>query len=1441
MTRSLGRCSVALALAAWATFGWAETGRTTASARPAPAALAGAQFLTAADLDGDGRAELIGADAGGRLAAAKAEGTTTAAASLAAGGLVAAGDVDGDGRVEVVVAAGSALDVLRADGKGGFEGVARIALPGTATALAVGEINRPDGVADIVVGVEGARLVVFQSIYGAAKAVPEVVELPADPWSIALGHLDAAYPADVAVATAKGVFVARGIDRAADPRATLRFAAAPGVDEARDVVFGRFARGAAVEPGLAALDGDGAVRILSYRDGRWTAETRLAGPRGLTRLAAAKITSALGDDVAAIDPDNRSIVVASATGSESLELRGTPTALVAAPLSGRGRADLAAAIAGGGAELLPQREPIPFVVDDASDDAATAADDANPGDGVCATAGGTCTLRAAIMETNKSAGPTSITFNLTTPSIALKQALPPLVQATTIDGGAARVELTPDASAAASFVGLDLSADATAGTTSAGSVIRSLVIDRMGSWGLRIATAGNSVENCYVGPTAAGAAPATKNNGGILITGAGATGNMIGGATADKRNLISGNSTAGIRIDAGASGNTIAGNYVGTNAAGTAYLVSSPGDGVQIQGGSTNNVIGGVAAAPGSAPGNVISGNGSYSGAYGINVKDAGTNGTLIQGNLVGPQASGTAGIGNGSVAHVMVQGGSGATTIGGATASARNVISGNGGYNSNYGVEINGSSDNLVYGNYLGVDATGAAQLKNGRSGVYLTNGAKNNKIGDLADAPGLPPGNVISGNGNGAPTSDTDYRGGVTIEGSSTTGNFVRGNIVGLDAAGTKSLPNAEAGVRILLGAGNTVGGADVRARNVLSGNGPGSGSQAADGVAVWGAANTVIQGNYCGVAPDGTKAIANAGAGIRVMTKSGYTFASGTTIGGQTATPGAAPGNVVSGNSGDGIALVGTSSSAQNVLNTVIKGNLVGLNAAGTAALKNNGSFGVRIDAAKGTQLGGGQALDRNVISGNNDGVRIYNADGVSVQGNYIGLAADGATAVPNNNSGVKISTGATNATVGGDAATPGAAPGNVISGNKCSGTYPNDAAVKVEYTSGPNTIAGNLLGADATGTTAVPNLGDGVDIVSSAAGTTVARNVISGNAKYGVEIAASGISSPTKIVGNWIGVAVDKTTALGNTLAGINVGAGGAGSLIGGTSGATPGACTGDCNVVANNGGAGVVVGGTYSNNAVAIRANSIYGNGGIGIDLKGDGVTPNGANPGSGANNLQNYPILTAAQFDGANLTVGGVINTSKNTAVTIDVFGNAQVDPTGYGEGQTYLGAATCTTDANGFCAFTTAPIAVAATNIAATATDAGGNTSEFSHYFVNPSGGVPASGDGMVLVTKGGDGKLGLSFGAACGATTYALYSGATSVPQQAPVWSGFVCDVKSGDAYDPTVAPGDVHYFVIVAQNGVTEGSYGTDSKGAERAPHGATLSGACVLPQSLSVGCP
>ena len=122
MTRSLGRCSVALALAAWATFGWAETGRTTASARPAPAALAGAQFLTAADLDGDGRAELIGADAGGRLAAAKVEGTTTAAASLAAGGLVAAGDVDGDGRVDVVVAAGSALDVLRADGKGGFEG-----------------------------------------------------------------------------------------------------------------------------------------------------------------------------------------------------------------------------------------------------------------------------------------------------------------------------------------------------------------------------------------------------------------------------------------------------------------------------------------------------------------------------------------------------------------------------------------------------------------------------------------------------------------------------------------------------------------------------------------------------------------------------------------------------------------------------------------------------------------------------------------------------------------------------------------------------------------------------------------------------------------------------------------------------------------------------------------------------------------------------------------------------------------------------------------------------------------------------------------------------------------------------------------------------------------------------------------------------------------------
>lgn len=322
------------------------------------------------------------------------------------------------------------------------------------------------------------------------------------------------------------------------------------------------------------------------------------------------------------------------------------------------------------------------------------------------------------------------------------------------------------------------------------------VISGNGGRGVQLlsSSSGNLIQGNYIGTDAGGTQDRGNGGWGVFVTG-GSTNNTIGGSAPGAGNVISGNGEEGVRIgSAGASGNVVAGNLIGTDATGSAALGNDL-EGVHVTA-APSTTIGGTAA----GAGNVISGNGPR----GILISDGAT-GTEVQGNLIGLDSAGTAALPNGS--GILIQN-SDANTIGGATAGARNVISGN----TNTGVRIAAGAEpatgNVVAGNFIGTDASGTAALGNGGEGVHLhgEGGAavSSNTIGGAAAGAG----NVIAGN----------VGSGVLASGDNSTGNAILGNRIGTDLASSLPLPNAS-GVRFEDGAS-----AQVQANHILS-NGTGA----------------------------------------------------------------------------------------------------------------------------------------------------------------------------------------------------------------------------------------------------------------------------------------------------------------------------------------------------------------------------------------------------------------------------------------------------------------------------------------------------------------------------------------------------------------------------------------------------------------------------------------
>ena len=498
---------------------------------------------------------------------------------------------------------------------------------------------------------------------------------------------------------------------------------------------------------------------------------------------------------------------------------------------------------------------------------------------------------------------------------------------------------------------------------SGGSVIRGLAINRFPQSGMFVATGGNIIEGNFIGTNPTGTAALSNSGDGITVR---SFGNTIGGTAAGAGNLIAGNLNDGIDINGAFSNNLIQGNRIGTNAAGTAAIPNTF-QAVFIGGGATNNTIGGTAA----GASNLLSGNG----ASGILIQGVGTAGNAVLGNFIGTNATGTAAIPNVN-SGVIVSNGAANNAIGGTTAAARNIISGN----TTFGVFLTaaGTTGNTVAGNYIGTNPTGTAAVPNGNDGVRIQ--SPGNTIGGTAAGAG----NLISGN-----LSD-----GVELNGAGANNNIVQGNRIGTNADVTTAIPNTFRGVAMFAGASNnTVGGAAAGARNILSGN-----SSSGIVFSGLGTNGNVASGNFIGTNATGTAAIPNA-AGVVVQLQ-----AANNTIGG----PQVAERNVISGNSQMGVQFVNAGTTGNRVL-----GNFIGTNATGTGAVP-NGAYGVDVsNTASGNTIGGEQTGEGNVISGNSlSGVAFRGAATDSgantLVGNLIGTDATGTAAIGNALAGVFVMT-------------------------------------------------------------------------------------------------------------------------------------------------------------------------------------------------------------------------------------------------------------------------------------------------------------------------------------------------------------------------------------------------------------------------------------------------
>jgi hypothetical protein len=443
-----------------------------------------------------------------------------------------------------------------------------------------------------------------------------------------------------------------------------------------------------------------------------------------------------------------------------------------------------------------------------------------------------------------------------------------------------------------------------------------------------------------------------------------------------------------------------------------------------------------------------------------------------------------------------------------------------------------------------------------------------------------------------------------------------------------------------------------------------------------------NTVV-GCYVGLNSNGSAVAPNAYAGIGFSNGAHNNIIGGTT---------SALRNVISGNLVSGIYV-------NNATANVVLGNYLGTDRTGGVAVP-NGYAGVWLDVGSvSNTIGGTTAGTRNVLSGNSVGVSIT-ATGVGqnvIAGNYIGVNATGTAALPNSGDGVSIFVGAQQNTIGGSVS--GAK--NVISGNGGNGVTISDSG-----TTG-NVVTANFIGINAAGTAALPNAFNGVGIYNGAqsntiGGTTVSkRNVVSGNTYDGISLADSG-TNLNNVQGNVIGLNAAGTGAIPNGFRGVTMANGAQSNTVGGT-------IAGAGNTISGNTYEGIDLFDTGTTHN-SFRQNSIHDNGDLGIRLS----TDNGGTP----NDLQAAPHLLSAVIGTGNITIRGSLTSTPNTIFTVEFFANSTADPSGFGEGQTFLGTTQVRTNASGTGNINKVLSVTVQSGyaVSSTATSPLGSTSEFSN-----------------------------------------------------------------------------------------------------------------------------
>jgi hypothetical protein len=464
----------------------------------------------------------------------------------------------------------------------------------------------------------------------------------------------------------------------------------------------------------------------------------------------------------------------------------------------------------------------------------------------------------------------------------------------------------------------------------------------------------NLVQGNTIGADATGSTDVDNAFADVFI-GNGAANNTVGGTTTAAGNLLTSAFQAGVYLfgnnTTGTSGNLIEGNTIGLLAGGTAKSINPFG--VELTNGASNNTIGGAAA----GAGNVICG----SSLDGVEIDTAGTSGNVVQGNTVGTNAvGGTSTFLQNGWAGIFVGYGSTNNTIGGGSAGAGNLLSNN----FETGLELfeSDSTGNVVQGNKIGTDSTGASAVANGVNGIFLLD-TSNNTIGGTTGAAG----NLISGN-------KVD---GIDLISFNNTlpcsGNLIEGNSIGTQAGGNAALANGWAGIFIGYGsaANNTIGGLTAGASNLISGN-------AAIGIELFqsGATGNLIQANLIGTNASATAKLGNF-YGIEIAGG-----ASNNTIGGAVA----GSSNIISGNGGDGILIQNSGAATGNL----IQWNIIGSNSitAGTGANLGNGGNGVELQSGTGPNtVGGVGALAPNRIVFNTGQAILDNGTGDNTSNNIL----------------------------------------------------------------------------------------------------------------------------------------------------------------------------------------------------------------------------------------------------------------------------------------------------------------------------------------------------------------------------------------------------------------------------------------------------------------------